>query len=163
MRTIDGDALSAFVGDLRSTLHKEQSTFKAMTEIEFNTRDYMLLNFQYTIDNAPTVEPCANCEDRLQAEYIRHSSSWNELQELRKFNVSMDIINVKKHKSNFDDISERNHQGEWYHSIERGWHCSECDEVVKDMPTCMRKATYKFCPNCGARMEIENEMQENLP
>ena len=24
----------------------------------------------------------------------------------RKFNVSMDIINVKKHKSNFDDISE---------------------------------------------------------
>lgn len=56
MRTIDADALSAFVGDLRSTLHKEQSTFKAMTEIEFNTRDYMLLNFQYTIDNAPTVE-----------------------------------------------------------------------------------------------------------
>lgn len=56
MRTIDADALSAFVGDLRSTLHKEQSTFKAMTEIEFNTRDYMLLNFQQTIDNAPTVE-----------------------------------------------------------------------------------------------------------
>ena len=46
---------------------------------------------------------------------------------------------------------ERPH-GEWYHSIERGWHCSECDEVVKDMPTCMRKATYKFCPNCGADM-----------
>ena len=55
MRTIDADALSAFVGDLRSTLHKEQSTFKAMGEIEFNTRDYMLLNFQQTIDNAPTV------------------------------------------------------------------------------------------------------------
>lgn len=55
MRLIDADALSAFVGDLRSTLLKEQSTFKAMTEIEFNTRDYMLLNFQQVIDNAPTI------------------------------------------------------------------------------------------------------------
>lgn len=27
-----------------------------------------------------------------------------------KFNVSMDIINVKKHKSNFDDISEDNYK-----------------------------------------------------
>jgi len=48
-------------------------------------------------------------------------------------------------------------QGKWYHSIERGWHCSECDEVVKDMPTCMRKATYKFCPNCGADMRGDRE------
>jgi len=37
------------------------------------------------IDNAPTVEPCSNCEDRRQAEYIRQSSSWYELQALRKF------------------------------------------------------------------------------
>lgn len=64
MRLIDADALSAFVGDLRSTLHKEQSTFKAMTDIEFNTRDYMLLNFQYTIDNAPTV-----CNDNYSMGY----------------------------------------------------------------------------------------------
>lgn len=63
MRPIDADALSAFVGDLRNTLHKEQSTFKAMTDIEFNTRDYMLLNFQQTIDNAPTVErPTGECK-----------------------------------------------------------------------------------------------------
>lgn len=64
MRPIDADALSAFVGDLRSTLHKEQSTFKAMTDIEFNTRDYMLLNFQYAIDNAPTV-----CNDNYSMGY----------------------------------------------------------------------------------------------
>ena len=55
MRLIDADALSAFVDDLRSALHKEQSKFKGMTDIEFDTRDYMLLNFQYAIDNAPTV------------------------------------------------------------------------------------------------------------
>ena len=56
MRLGDLDALSAFVGDLRSTLHKEQSTFKAMTQSEFEIKDNMLLNFQYAIDNAPTVE-----------------------------------------------------------------------------------------------------------
>ena len=37
------------------------------------------------IDNAPTVEPCRNCDDKQQAEYIRQSSSWYELQSLRKF------------------------------------------------------------------------------
>lgn len=79
MRPIDADALSAFVGDLRSTLHKEQSTFKAMTEIEFNTRDYMLLNFQYTIDNAPTVEqsyqePKDYIKNKL--DYVRPHSNW---------------------------------------------------------------------------------------
>lgn len=37
------------------------------------------------IDNAPTVEPCLNCKDRKDAEYIRHGSSWHELQALRKF------------------------------------------------------------------------------
>lgn len=56
MRLGDLDALSAFVGDLRSTLHKEQSTFKAMTQSEFEIKDSMLLSFQYAIDNAPTVE-----------------------------------------------------------------------------------------------------------
>lgn len=56
MRLGDLDALSAFVGDLRSTLHKEQSTFKAMTQSEFEIKDSMLLSFQYAIDNAPIVD-----------------------------------------------------------------------------------------------------------
>lgn len=64
MRLGDLDALSAFVGDLRSTLHKEQSTFNAMTQSEFETKDNMYLNFQYAIDNAPTVE------ERPQGEWI---------------------------------------------------------------------------------------------
>lgn len=44
-------------------------------------------------------------------------------------------------------------QGEWYFSCEKGWECNQCHEVVKEMPTCMRKATYNFCPNCGAKMK----------
>ena len=35
------------------------------------------------------------------------------------------------------------------------WHCSECRNIVSDMPTCMGKPLYEFCPNCGCPMEIE--------
>lgn len=35
------------------------------------------------------------------------------------------------------------------------WHCSECRNIVSDMPTCMGKPLYKFCPHCGCPMEIE--------
>lgn len=53
-------------------------------------------------------------------------------------------------------LSERP-QGEWYFSCEKGWECNQCHEVVKDMPTCMRKAIYNFCPNCGADMKKGEE------
>ena len=33
------------------------------------------------------------------------------------------------------------------------WHCSICNESVKDMPTAMGIATFNFCPNCGAKMK----------
>ena len=44
-------------------------------------------------------------------------------------------------------------QGEWYYNYQNGWHCSICNESVKDMPTAMGIATFKFCPNCGAKMK----------
>ena len=50
-----------------------------------NSSGVLLSDIYKIIDNAPTVEPCKDCEDRRQAEYIRHGSSWHELQALRKF------------------------------------------------------------------------------
>lgn len=125
MRLIDADALSAFVGDLRSTLLKEQSTFKAMTEIEFNTRDYMLLNFQQTIDNAPTVDTtfkevvayeCGQKSvERPQGEWIKY---------IRCIECS-----VCKDKFFADDENEN---------------CQDY-EPCTDL-------RFNFCPNCGADM-----------
>lgn len=37
------------------------------------------------IDNAPPVNDCPNCEYKLEADYIRSSSSYKELIDLRKF------------------------------------------------------------------------------
>ena len=44
-------------------------------------------------------------------------------------------------------------QGEWYYNYQNGWHCSLCNNTVKDMPTVMGEANFAFCPNCGAKMK----------
>lgn len=132
MRTIDADALSTFVGDLRSALHKEQSKFKGMTDIEFNTRDYMLLNFQYAIDNAPTVDTtCPNCDSGYAQGY----------------------------SDGYLKGKEERPQGEWiegYHGHFETLDCSLCGYVRDN-----RYATSNFCPNCGADMRGEKEVQKN--
>lgn len=45
--------------------------------------------------------------------------------------------------------------GEWYYSCQNGWHCSICQQIVKDMPTVMGKVNFDYCPNCGAKMRKE--------
>ena len=128
MRLIDADTLSAFVGDLRSTLHKEQSTFKAMTEIEFNTRDYMLLNFQYTIDNAPTVDV-----EQIKSELNPTVTCWYDF----------DRGYEKGYEKAKKELEERP-QGEWQlHGMI--YYCSECGHECGESGD-------NFCGNCGADM-----------
>lgn len=79
------------------------------------------------IDNAPTVNDCPNCEYKLEADYIRSSSSYKELIDLRKFKEE----NTRP-------------QGKW--NIEHDWvHCSSCGHE-QNYPS-------NFCPNCGADMK----------
>lgn len=145
MRIIDADALSAFVGDLRSTLHKEQSTFKAMTEIEFNTRDYMLLNFQQTIDNAPTVDI---------KPFARVTFDKDELEQIVRDRVIEPIKNGELVLK-----TEERPQGKWIPQTDYDgftyWKCSECgkknDYEVTD-----------FCFRCGADMRVKDELNHEL-
>ena len=97
-----------------------------------NSSGVLLSDIYKIIDNAPAVEPCKDCEDRKQLEYIRQGSSWYELQALRKFK----------------EEHERP-QGEWVQLEDNVYHfkCSVCDYVdfYEDW-------TPKFCPECGAKM-----------
>lgn len=37
------------------------------------------------------------------------------------------------------------------------WHCSECNRIVSGAITAVNPVyTYKYCPNCGAKMESES-------
>ncbi len=56
-----------------------------------------------------------------------------------------------------DGLTDIRPQGEWYYNYQNGWHCSICYENVKDMPTVMGKAYFKFCPNCGAKMKDDTK------
>lgn len=135
MRLGDLDALSAFVGDLRSSLHKEQSTFKAMTQSEFEIKDNMLLNFQYAIDNAPTVEPdklssALNCSIRAEyggCEGCELSCPRNEL---------IRILNLERPHGKWIGVVYSNNR------IGVGM-CNQCG---------VNRIIDNFCPNCGADM-----------
>ena len=44
--------------------------------------------------------------------------------------------------------------GKWVHMV-GWWECNQCHAEYTDMPTCMGKVIYEYCPNCGARMEVD--------
>lgn len=52
------------------------------------------------LDNAPTVNDCPNCEYKLEADYIRSSSSYYELIALRKFKEEHEIKSFIDYKNN---------------------------------------------------------------
>ena len=116
-----------------------------ITKIEW----YCVQVFSKLIDNAPTVEPCSNCKDRQDAEYIRHGSSWEELQALRKFKAD----------------NERP-KGEWEYE-----HELSCGRILKLRLNVVEHKCNKckhwsirwagtipdnFCSHCGADMRGED-------
>lgn len=44
--------------------------------------------------------------------------------------------------------------GKWIHMV-GWWECNQCHAEYTDMPTCMGKVIYEYCPMCGAKMEVE--------
>jgi hypothetical protein len=44
--------------------------------------------------------------------------------------------------------------GKWVHMV-GWWECDQCHAEYTDMPTCMGKVIYEYCPMCGAKMEVD--------
>lgn len=69
--------------------------------------------------------------------------------------------NIAKELEKLPSVAIPNKVGHWEYNQYDGnpnignWHCSECRNIVSDMPTCMGKPLYEFCPHCGSPMEIE--------
>ena len=53
-------------------------------------------------------------------------------------------------------------KGEWipndtlFHHGKTSYRCSVCNDVIDDVPTCLNKPLYKYCPVCGADMREAN-------
>ena len=139
------DAIDAIIENAPAVPEKSQGDLisrealkKALIEAHINrTLSFDIATFgcvMNTIDNAPTVEPCKDCEDKRQAEYIRHGSSWHELQSLRKFK----------------EEHERP-QGEWGKWVISEIRCPNCLEYFQT--DCYSTEELKKCPNCGVEMK----------
>ena len=72
--------------------------------------------------------------------------------------VNLKIEKITKHRSDFSDQYEFPVvYGSWVYDDMIGFVCSECKKGYRDMPTLMGKPLFKYCPNCGAKMEGEKD------
>lgn len=61
---------------------------------------------------------------------------------------------------NLPSVKPERKTGKWFlldECANEGWYCDQCHKKVfkADFSNTMRK--YKFCPNCGSRMEVETD------
>ena len=90
------------------------------------------------IDNAPTVNDCPNCEYKLESDYIRSSSSYKELIDLRKFKEE----NTRP-------------QGKWILCEDTHFSkCSICGDIW------LNEECWNYCSNCGADMRPTETLSE---
>lgn len=65
---------------------------------------------------------------------------------------------IVKALANLPSVEPEKKVGKWHlldECANEGWYCDQCHKKVfkADFSNTMRK--YKFCPNCGAKMEVE--------
>lgn len=87
--------------------------------------DYLWELLNYAIDNAPTVE-----------------CTW--------------IISGKRYGKKEEALKYLRPHGKWILNDtlfgSKSFRCSVCNDIIDDVPTCLNKPLFRFCPNCGADM-----------
>ena len=149
--------------------------------IKNNADDYekgLIDGLTQAIDDIAYI-PSADVVERETYEHKWHKLSMKEL-ELEKENhelkelydravsrvVELEMTNEDL-KENYDVAQhyalERKEElerkrGKWgITSKDKCFCCSNCHELVIEMPTCMDKPLYDYCPNCGCQMNGEKE------
>lgn len=64
---------------------------------------------------------------------------------------------MNKWEEEFEDlpsVEPERKPGKWVHMV-GWWECNQCHAEYTDMPTCMGKVIYEYCPMCGAKMEVD--------
>lgn len=79
-----------------------------------------------------------------------------ELQRTYQKNASTMVYEVKKIGEIPTIVAELVRRGRWIWDNE-GYHCSECFFHTYGATLECMDGTYKYCPNCGAKMENNDE------
>lgn len=102
----------------------------------------------------------SNCKPELCGDYgkdyCKHCCPHNDFEDLIDNAPTVDLWQLRQETTENAlkkaEVLYKRPEGEWYYNYQNGWHCSICNNSVKDMPTVMGKANFAFCPNCGADM-----------
>lgn len=145
------------------------------------TREEIIRNLKYTMEkhkndtvNTFDTNVSVMCKDIL--EYLEQEPCEDAISRAKAMTEIMMNTNIREHLDgnlyikvadavqilrDLPSVKPQEKTGHWkwvqYDSNPNigNWHCSECRNIVSDMPTCMGKPLYEFCPNCGCPMEIE--------
>jgi hypothetical protein len=73
--------------------------------------------------------------------------------------IGFDAFTSYDYYSNFYDFVDglsseepERKTGKWVHMV-GWWECDQCNAEYTEMPTCMGKVIYEYCPMCGCRMK----------
>lgn len=80
----------------------------------------------------------------------------DELNQRLEAAVSATIrVMVDLYADELQQLETERKKGKWVHMV-GWWECNQCHAEYTDMPTCMGKVIYEYCPMCGAKMEVDN-------
>lgn len=118
-----------------------------------NLDDDLLIVEQW-IQDAPSVNPHPiECGDAISRQAVL-DVTWEEPSYTDALNV---LTEVRDKVKVLPSVTPQQRTGRWIQKEEEGeaepfiiWECSECHCVDED-----GKPSYKYCPQCGAKMEVE--------
>lgn len=122
---------------------------------------------EHNFDCLPSVEP-EKCGDCISREELKQKFQWlakatkygNEDSEQQNFSYSTMMMYeiadmIEDAIDNCSSVEPERNPGKWKHMV-GFWECDQCHAEYTDMPTCMGKVIYEYCPSCGSKMEVDD-------
>ena len=105
------------------------------------------------IKSVPSVEPekCGDCISRESALEILDDYA----EDIESGNWGTAYSKARTSMCDLPSVTPKRKPGKWIHMV-GFWECDQCHAEYTDMPTCMGKVIYEYCPMCGSKMEVDN-------
>lgn len=134
----------------KETTEDSRDEFDAMRAIANGTQQESRSEIPNTCEDAISRQAAIKAIEALQRPIMREESNYYQF----KFSGMSEALGAVE---NLPFVTPQQRTGRWIQKEEEGeaepfiiWECSECRCVDED-----GKPSYKYCPQCGAKMEVE--------